>query len=70
MPQRGFRSYKEYMMEAAYDISYHRRRRYSSKKDFRLREFIVVSAQNRSKADLALIYSDVPCAAAAVYTQT
>ncbi|MFQ9440137.1 MAG: bifunctional ornithine acetyltransferase/N-acetylglutamate synthase [Acutalibacteraceae bacterium] len=25
--------------------------------------------QNRSKADLALIYSDVPCAAAAVYTQ-
>ena len=25
--------------------------------------------KNRSKADLALIYSDVPCAAAAVYTQ-
>lgn len=25
--------------------------------------------RNRSKADLALIYSDVPCAAAAVYTQ-
>ena len=25
--------------------------------------------KNRSKSDLALIYSDVPCAAAAVYTQ-
>ena len=56
------------MMEAAYDISYHRRRRYSSK---RISGFgnSLWYPQNRSKADLALIYSDLPCAAAAVYTQ-
>ena len=42
----------------------------AAEKDFRLREFICGIRKNRSKADLALIYSDVPCAAAAcVYTK-
>ncbi len=56
------------MMEAAYDISYHRRRRYSSK---RISGFgnSLWYPQNRSKADLALIYSDIALCSGQLYTQ-